>query len=153
MMVNPGILAKKTDLGSLSLAVATIVAAVGLSSSPVLAGDPFTGQWGGDCTPKAQCWLEISNKKKGKNYDVVFVAADRLNAAKVLCRVPFKMQRGQVLYSVHENYNDALGGEIKGSPSYVAANSDGSLILGGGMKAGLACDRYAMQQVFYPMGD
>lgn len=131
---------------------ALVLLAAAAAPQNASARDPFSGQWGGDCSPEAQCWLEVTGKKD-REYDVVFVAADRMDAAKILCRVAATMKRQRVLYSPSESYDDALGGEVNGSPTYVATNSDGSLILGGGLKAGPACGKHVLQQVYYPIGD
>lgn len=69
--------------------------------------DPFIGDYGGDCGPDVQCWVEV--EKAGKDYKASFIAADRMDASKVLCRLDSHMDRGQVLYSPEETFEDALG--------------------------------------------
>ncbi len=98
-----------------------------------------------------QCWLEIA--RDGVEYEVVYVAADRLDASNVLCRVASRMSRGPIRYSPHETYEDGLNGLFQDSNAYLAPLSDGSVIMGGGLTAGLACDRYLWPQVYFPIGD
>lgn len=129
-------------------------AAILLTASAALAQDrdPFVGEYGGDCGPDVQCWVEV--EKAGKDYKVSFIAADRMDASKVLCRVDSMMDRGQVLYSPQESWDDALGGTFQGSNTYAALGVDGgSLILGGGLTAGRACDVFFWKQEYYLFGD
>jgi len=53
--------------------------------------DPFIGDYGGDCGPDVQCWVEV--EKAGKDYRASFIAADRMDASKVLCRLDSHMDR------------------------------------------------------------
>lgn len=131
-----------------------LTAAILLSASAAYSQnrDPFVGEYSGDCGPDVQCWVEVS--KPGKDYLVTFVAADPMDASKVRCRVDSHMDRGQVLYSPEESWDDALGGTFQGSNIYAALGADGgSLILGGGLTAGRACDKYFWKQEYYAFGD
>lgn len=135
----------------------TLLSLAGLAGLPTLSAaqaaprDPFVGEWGGNCENGAQCWLEID--KKGKLYSVAFVAADRMDASKILCRVDSTMERGYINYGPHEMYDDGLNGLVLGSVTYIAAGSDGSIGLGGGLTAGLARGKFIMQQAYYPIAD
>lgn len=75
------------------------------------AKDPFVGEYLGSC-PGAQCFLEII-KKKGKNYDVVFTARDRMNYKKILCKAVMKMERGRLEFTPSWNIDDGLSGPYK----------------------------------------
>ncbi len=115
--------------------------------------DPFEGEWGSteSCAEGTQCWLDIA--RDGAEYEVVYLAADRLDASKVLCRVASRMSRGPIRYSPHETYDDGLSGLFQGSNAYLAPVADGSVIMGGGLTAGLACDQYHWPQIYFPLGD
>lgn len=121
------------------------------SASNAQERDPFIGDYGGDCGPDVQCWVEI--EKAGKDYKVSFFAADRMDASKVLCKVDSLMDRGQVLYSPQETWDDALGGTFQGSNTYAAIGNSGGLVLGGGLTAGRACDVYFWKQEYFAFGD
>ncbi|WP_094507431.1 hypothetical protein [Brucella thiophenivorans] len=85
-----------------------------LATSPNVsfaAKDPFVGEYQGTC-PGAQCYLEIT-KKKGKNYDVVFTARDRMNYKKILCKAVMKMERGRLEFNPSWNIEDGLSGPYK----------------------------------------
>jgi hypothetical protein len=99
----------------LFLRTAVAVGAVFATSVSGYAADPFVGEWGGDCGPKAQCWVEIT-KTKGKNYHFRFVAADRMDAEKVLCKADIPMERGRLDFTAREQYEDALSGSYKSDP-------------------------------------
>lgn len=130
-----------------------LITALALTSfaSAAHARDPFIGEYSGDCGKKAQCWIGIN--KKGKNYTVDFIVTDRFNDQDVFCKVSGKFERGNINYGMHERYNDGLSGEMNGSITYIAPVSDSSLILGGGLTAGLACDKYIMQQIYEIYGN
>lgn len=92
-------------------------AAVALSTavfSAKAAGDPYVGEYVGDCE-KAQCFIEIT-KKKGKNYHLRFTAADPMDARKVLCKAEIPMKRDSLNFTAREQYSDALMGEYKNDP-------------------------------------
>lgn len=53
---------------------------------PAQARDAFLGEWGGDCRPDLQCWINIEPGKDTKSYRIEYVAADRLDANKIFCK-------------------------------------------------------------------
>lgn len=128
---------------------AVLLAAVGANAGH--ARDPYVGEWAasGPCAKGVQCWLEI--ERAGASYQVVYVAAAHMDASKVLCRVSTTMKRQPVLYGPHESYDDGLIGLFQGSNTYVAPASGGSLVVGGGLTAGLACDRFDWLQAYHPL--
>lgn len=62
---------------------------------PVQARDAFRGEWGGDCRPDLQCWISIEPGKDGRSYHVEYVAADRMDANKVLCKATGLVRKSQ----------------------------------------------------------
>lgn len=139
---------RRVAFGTLGLGLTVSVLA---APSVAASRDPFVGEWSGDCGPKVQCWLDVA--KKSKNYPVRFIVADRMDAKKVRCEVAGHMTRGPVRYAPQESYDDGLTGNLSGSITYVAVLEGGSsVIVGGGLTAGLACGKYIMQQVYYPIG-
>ncbi|MFC4171627.1 hypothetical protein ACFOYU_06100 [Microvirga sp. GCM10011540] len=59
-------------------------AALIFAATPATARDPLVGDWGGSCRPDLQCWIEIRNAKGG-GYRVRYVAANSMDASKVVC--------------------------------------------------------------------
>lgn len=122
------------------------------TAANVQARDRFEGDYSGDCGVGVQCWVEVEHLK-GKDYIVVFIVADRVDATKIRCKVTSLMDRGEVLYSPEESWDDALGGTFQDSNTYAAIGHGGSLILGGGLTAGQACGKYYWKQEYYAFGD
>lgn len=97
--------------------VIALSAAMALSTSVIFsyaASDPYVGEYVGDCE-KAQCFIEIT-KKKGKNYHLLFTAADPMDAQKILCKAEIPMKRDSLNFTAREQYADALMGEYKNDP-------------------------------------
>jgi hypothetical protein len=71
------------------LLLATAALAIPYPASAAPKRDPFAGQYSITCDRKGvQCWYETSLISKAKRqYKVVFIVADRMNAAAVLCTV------------------------------------------------------------------
>jgi hypothetical protein len=112
--------------------------------------DPYEGEWAGDCGTKFQCWIEIEHKS-GKNYNLRFVAADRMDASKVLCKQDIAMERGRLEFTVHENYDDALSGELPNDPLvWVLPFLPDSIALNAKTKCG---GKYGMQREYFAFGD
>lgn len=132
-----------------------VVAAIGILavSSSAQARDPYVGEWSADCTALgAPCWLDI--RKEGKTYQVAFIAAERMDGNRILCRVDARMKRGGIRYDAHNTFADGLSGDLQGSPAFIAPDSNGGAVgLGGGLGAGLACNRFVMQNHYYFIGD
>lgn len=123
-------------------------------STAAHANDPYVGEWSGDCEESIQCWITIEKQTDGKQYAVTYVAADRLDAGKVLCKVSSTMERREVRYSPSENFDDALSGDFQGSFTYVApADGGSSLLFDGGLSAGQACQKYYWKGVYVAFGD
>lgn len=100
-----------------------------VSAFPAAAvSDPYIGQYVGTCE-RVQCFIEITKtKKKGKNYNLRFTAADRMDAQKVLCRADILMKRGRLDFTAREQYDDGLSGEYKTDPLvWLLSFSDGSI--------------------------
>lgn len=104
-------------------------AAVALTSavfSAKAAGDPYVGEYVGNYE-KAQCFIEIT-KKKGENYHLRFIAADPMNARKILCKAEIPMKRDSLNFTAREQYADALVGEYKDDPLvWLLAFNNGSI--------------------------
>ncbi|GAB4359543.1 MAG: hypothetical protein Kow0026_21160 [Oricola sp.] len=131
--------------------VSSALACAILLAGPAAARDRFVGEWSGDCGGAVQCWVSVAGDAGA--YKVDFIVADRMNAQDVKCRVSGRFSRGPVRYGPHETFDDALMGTLNGSHFYVAPLTGGSIIVGGGLTAGLACGEHVMQQVYYPIGD
>lgn len=97
----------------LLISMAAISLSTTASSAPTTS-DPYVGEYVGDC-PNAQCFIEIS-KKKGKNYNLRFTAADPMDARKIFCKADIPMKRGKLIFTALEQYDDALSGEYKADP-------------------------------------
>ncbi|WP_455296530.1 hypothetical protein [Brucella pituitosa] len=132
----------------------TSLAAISLSmpaSPAAAAGDPYVGEYVGDC-PNAQCFIEITKiKKKGKAYNLRFTAADPMDATKVLCQADIPMKRGKLVFTAYEQYEDALSGEYKGDPLvWLLA------LIGGSIQFYIEdapCGRFDMSGEYGPYGD
>jgi len=61
------------------------VALLSLASTTVDARDRWIGEWAGNCGQDVQCSIAIAPTRAG--YAISWVVADRMDAAKVLCRV------------------------------------------------------------------
>jgi len=57
------------------------------------ARDRFDADWGGDCGPALQCWLEIRPAGKAGTYRIRYVAADRMDASDVRCETRGNVRR------------------------------------------------------------
>lgn len=134
------------------LLTAALLATAFLTMPAHSAADKYAGEYSGNCGDDVQCSLEIT-KKKGKNYDVDFVVAHKLDDKKILCKVSGKFKRGPIRYGQHETYDDGLNGQMNGSETYISPEADGDVMLGGAMTAGLACGKWIMQQFYYEIGD
>ncbi|RWP37244.1 hypothetical protein [Mesorhizobium sp.] len=80
----------------LSAAAVLFSMSAGLATIHAAGRDPYVGEYSMEC-PQAQCWLEIE-KGKGKTYNVRVIAADRVDASKVLCRADIPMERGPLSF-------------------------------------------------------
>jgi len=109
---------KEIKLIGASLLIATVSA-----TTSIAAGDPWVGEYNGNC-PDAQCFVEIT-KKKGKNYNVVYTARDRMNYNKILCKAVIPMKRGRVQVTDTNHEDDGLtGGKYKSAErSYIIGGS------------------------------
>ncbi len=91
------------------MSAAFVLAACG----PALAEDPYEGEWAGTkCGKNIQCLLEIEKTGK-KSYDFRLVAADRLDAEKIVCEAKIPMKRGPLNFTALEQYADALSDSYK----------------------------------------
>lgn len=130
----------------------TSLAAFSLATSafPVAAAsDPYVGEYVGDC-PNAQCFIEIT-KKKGKNYNLRFTAADSMDAQKILCKADIPMKRGKLIFTALEQYDDALSGEYKADPLvWLLSLIDGTIQL---RIENAPCGRIDMSGEYGPYGD
>ncbi|MCF6118963.1 hypothetical protein L2449_19080 [Mesorhizobium muleiense] len=98
----------------LSAAAVLFSMSAGLATIHAAGRDPYVGEYSMEC-PQAQCWLEIE-KGKGKTYNVRFIAADRVDASKVLCRADIPMERGPLSFTATEQYEDGLSGSYGDDP-------------------------------------
>ncbi|MBM7326586.1 hypothetical protein JS562_26355 [Agrobacterium sp. S2] len=124
-----------------------------MSAFPTLAvADPYVGQYVGTCE-RVQCFIEITKtKKKGKNYNLRFTAADRMDARKVLCRADIPMKRGRLDFTAREQYDDALSGEYGADPLvWLLSFGDGSVQF---FAEDASCGgKYDMSGEYGPFGD
>lgn len=98
----------------LSAAAVLFSMSAGLATIHAAGRDPYVGEYSMEC-PQAQCWLEME-KGKGKTYNVRFIAADRVDASKVLCRADIPMERGPLSFTATEQYEDGLSGSYRDDP-------------------------------------
>lgn len=131
----------------------TSLAAFSLATSafPVTAAnDPYVGEYVGDC-PNAQCFIEIT-KKKGKNYNLRFTAADSMDAQKIPCKADILMKRGKLIFTALEQYDDALSGEYKADPLvWLLSLIDGTIQLR--IENAPCGGKYDMSGEYGPYGD
>lgn len=127
-----------------------VAAAISLSAFAVnAASDPYVGQYVGNC-PYAQCFIEIT-KKKSRNYNLRFTAADPMDVRKILCRTDIPMQRGRLEFTINENYGDALSGDYKADPLvWLLAFDDGSVHF---YVENAPCGRFDMSGEYGAFGD
>ena len=120
-------------------------------SVAVAAGDPYIGEYLGNCE-RAQCFIEITKiKKKGMNYNLRFMAADPMDAQKVLCKADIPMKRGRLEFTINENYEDALSGEYGADPLvWLLSFSDGSIQF---FAEDVRCGQFDMSGEYGPFGD
>ncbi|TIN31464.1 MAG: hypothetical protein E5Y31_02320 [Mesorhizobium sp.] len=134
------------------LAIFAVIAAFIMQATPSWAAgrDPWVGEYGINC-PKAQCRIEITHTR-GKNYHLRFVAADRMNAAKVLCKADIPMVRGRLEFTPSEQYDDGLSGSYKSDPLVWAIRTvvDGSIQF---FVNNTKCGRFNMMGEYAPIGD
>jgi len=110
----------------LLIPLSAVVALSASVFSASAASDPYVGEYVGNCE-KAQCFIEITNKK-GKNYHLRFTAADPMDARKVLCKAEIPMKRDSLNFTALELYSDALVGEYKNDPLvWLLASNNGSI--------------------------
>jgi hypothetical protein len=121
-----------------------LAAALILATTPALARDPFVGDWGGECRPDVQCWIEI-RKAKGDGYDVRYVAASRMDAGKVLCEA-----KGSV--KTVQGTSTTLAGRFARGQRIEILSGRGDIIVGATDNA--PCGRpLAVNGVYHPIGD
>ena len=120
---------------ALLVAAAFAASAMGISST-YAAGDPFTGDYAGNC-PGAQCYMEIT--KNGKGYVASFAALERMDASKVLCKAQIPLSRSK----------GALSGNHKGSQISVSPNKTGDIRI----KTSATCGKFKMSGTFSEYGD
>jgi len=134
-----GLLIKALTVASISSPLAAAFAA----------GDPYVGEYVRNCE-RAQCFIEIT-KKKGKNYNLHFMAADTMDAQKVLCKADIPMKRGRLDFTAREQYDDALSGKYKSDPLvWLLSFSDGSIQF---FAEDVRCGRFDMSGEYGPFGD
>ncbi|MFD1792455.1 hypothetical protein ACFSE0_12580 [Ochrobactrum teleogrylli] len=97
-------------LSNILFSLATVVA-VSLTSPALATNDPYVGGYIKNC-PGAQCLIEITTKNH-KKYNLRFVAADPMNAKKILCEANIPMKRDAISFTALEQYDDALLGSYK----------------------------------------
>lgn len=117
----------------------------------VAAGDPYVGEYFGNCE-HAQCFIEIKKiKKKGKNYNLRFMATDSTDAQKILCKADIPMKRGRLEFTINENYDDALSGEYGRDPLvWLLSFGDGSIQF---FAEDVRCGRFDMSGEYGLFGD
>lgn len=134
----------------LSAAAVLFSMSAGLATIHAADRDPYEGEWAGDCGTKFQCWIEIE-RKSGKAYNLRFVAADRMDASKVLCKQDISMEHGRLEFTATMNYDDTLSGYLPGDTfAWVLPFLPDSVALNTEAKCG---GKYDMQREYFAFGD
>jgi hypothetical protein len=131
-----------------SLAAAFLLGLSGMASATD--DDPFSFWWAGDCGDEFQCWIDIEHEG-GKNYNLRFVAAERLDGSKVLCQQDIPMERGGLEFTINEIYDDTLSGHLPDDPLvWILPFLPDSLFLNARSKCGGV---YVMEREYFIIGD
>ena len=114
---------------------------VAMAASPAYAQDPFVGEFGSNCRPEHQCFIDIS--KVGNKYKINWVTANRMDASKIVCSVQRTVAKKE----------GALHGKWEGSRKILIETLSGGSIAITGTDNGASGRTLPVNGVYTPIGD